>query len=198
MITEKNKDYKTHGNGNFSLKDLKNTGTNVVIEGGVLIFHPENISIGNNVYIGHCTILKGYYKNEMSIGDNTWIGQNCFFHSAGGIEIGRAVGIGPCVKIITSAHSDSDIKKPVLYQDLSFKKVFIEDGVDIGVGSIILPGVIIGEGTIVGAGAVVTGDVGNYSITCGKRQCESSRAYFKRSNFLLKSETSLICFFSFL
>jgi len=70
-------------------------GRNVVFERGVLVFHPENIEIGENVYIGHATILKGYYKNKMIVGDHTWIGAQCFLHSAGGLRIGRAVGIGP-------------------------------------------------------------------------------------------------------
>ncbi len=167
MKLEKNKDYKTHGSGFFSISDLRSSGSNVVIEPGVLAFHPENISIGNNVYVGHNTILKSYYKSELSIGDNTWIGQNCFFHSAGGVEIGQAVGVGPCVKIITSVHNDDDISKPILYQELKFKKVIIKDGADIGLGSIILPGVTIGEGAIVGAGSVVTKDVPPYSVVVG-------------------------------
>lgn len=159
--------HKTHGDGQFSLKDIKKIGENVIFENGVLVFHPENISIGNNIYIGHNTILKGYYKNEMVIDDHTWIGQGCFLHSAGGIEIGKAVGIGPAVKIVTSVHKDEDLSKPLIFCDLEFSKVIIENGCDIGVGAIILPGVKIGEGSIVGAGSVVTKDVEPYAIVAG-------------------------------
>lgn len=161
------KTHKTHGDGLFSLKDFKKIGENVIFEKGVLVFHPENISIGNNICVGHNTILKGYYKNEMVIGDHTWIGQGCFLHSAGGIKIGKAVGIGPMVKILTSAHKEQELSKPILFCDLEFKKVIIEDGCDIGIGSVILPGVKIGEGSIVGAGAVVTKDVPAYSVVVG-------------------------------
>lgn len=167
MDFSKCKRYKSHGKGNVLTKEFKAIGENVVFENGVLVFHPENIEIGNNVYIGHNTILKGYHKNRMIIGDHTWIGQGCFLHSAGGIKIGRAVGIGPAVKIITSAHKEGNLSKPVLCNELEFGEVVIEDGCDIGVGAIILPEVRIGEGSIIGAGAVVTKDIPSYSIAAG-------------------------------
>ena len=39
---------------------------------------------------------------------------------------------------------------------LEFAPVVLEDGCDLGVGAIILPGVTVGKGAQVGAGAVVT------------------------------------------
>jgi len=159
--------YNSHGDGHFDLKDFKMVGENVVFEHGVLVFNPRTISLGSNIYIGHHTILKGYTKNEMNIKDDTWIGQMCFLHSAGGIDIGRAVGIGPCVKILTSFHKEAKISRPVLTNELEFQTTVIEDGCDIGIGSVILPGVTVGEGAIVGAGSVVTKDVEPYSIVVG-------------------------------
>jgi len=159
--------HKSHGDGKFKLEDFRKIGKNVIFERGIMVFHPENIEIGNNVYIGHNTILKGYYKNRMIIGDNTWIGQYCFFHSAGGITIGKAVGIAPYVKILTSVHKEEELNKPILWCDLEFKEVIIEDGSDIGIGAIILPGITIGKGAIIGAGAVVTKDVPNYEVWAG-------------------------------
>jgi acetyltransferase-like isoleucine patch superfamily enzyme len=44
---------KSHGTGKFDRSQFYRIGQNVVIEDGVLIFHPENIEIGNNVYVGH-------------------------------------------------------------------------------------------------------------------------------------------------
>lgn len=159
--------YCSHGNGRFIPDDFNEIGNNVIFEDNVLVFHPENIIIGSNVYIGHNTILKGYYKNEMTIGNHTWIGQGCFFHSAGGLAIGSGVGIGPMVKIITSAHNPDDPEDIVMHNELLFEKVTIEDGSDLGIGSIILPGVRIGKGAIVGAGSVVTKDVQDFSIVVG-------------------------------
>ena len=158
---------KSHGTGNFIPSDFKKLGQNVVFENGVMVFHPENIMIGDNVYVGHQTILKGYYIGEFIIGEGTWIGQQCFFHSAGNIYIGKNVGIGPGVKVITSYHSEGGIEIPVLHSKLIFEKVVIEDNSDLGMGSIILPGVKIGKGAIVGAGAVVTMDVPDYAVVIG-------------------------------
>lgn len=167
MKIERQKSFTSHGSGEYDVRRFKSVGENVVFEPGVLVFHEDTITIGDNVYIGHQTILKGYYNSSMSIGADSWIGQGCFFHSGGGIEIGRAVGIGPGVKILTSSHAHSAKELPVMHQPLSFKKVVIGDGSDIGVGAIILPGVTIGEGAVVGAGSVVVKDVAPYTVVAG-------------------------------
>ena len=83
------------------------------------------------------------------------------------ITIGKNVGIGPSVKIITSYHSEEGKKKPVLHSKLIFKEVIIDDDADLGTGCIILPGVKVGQGAIVGAGAVVTSDVMPYHVVAG-------------------------------
>ncbi len=92
----------SHGTGEFSPEQFARLGERVVFEAHVLVFHPENIEIDDDVYVGHQTILKGYHKNRMVIGAGSWIGQQCFFHSAGGLTIGRRVGIGPGVRILPS------------------------------------------------------------------------------------------------
>lgn len=161
------KQYQSHGSGEFSPDQFKRIGENVIFEAGVLVFHPENVELGSNIYVGHNTILKGYYKNLMSIGDNTWIGQGCFFHSAGGIRIGENVGIAPGVKILTSFHREEGIETPILFSDLEFAGVIIEDDADIGIGAIILPGVKIGKGVQIGAGAVVTKNIPDYAVAVG-------------------------------
>lgn len=158
---------KSHGTGQFDEANFGKLGNGVVIEAGVLVFHPENIEIGNDVYIGHYSILKGYYKNRLSIGDGTWIGQQCFFHSAGGIMIGHNVGIGPAVKIITSSHRLDELNKPILKAEIDFLEVVIEDDSDLGIGSIVLPGVRIGRGAQVAAGAVVAADVPDFAVVGG-------------------------------
>lgn len=162
-----NKKNISHGDGFFKKTDFKHIAEDVIFENNVLVFHPETISIASNVYVGHNTILKGYHKNEMIIDRNTWIGQNCFLHSAGGLRIGSAVGIGPHVKIITSTHSDKDVSNPLLYNEILFDPVIIEDGSDIGIGSTIMPGCKIGIKAIVGAGSVVTRNIPDYAVAAG-------------------------------
>ncbi|HNQ34938.1 MAG TPA: DapH/DapD/GlmU-related protein [bacterium] len=148
--------YRSHGDGSFKAGDFRRLGRGVVFEAGVLVFHPEHIEIGDNVYIGHGAILHGYHRNLMIVGPDSWIGPGCYLHSAGGLTIGRAVGIGPQVKILTSQHPGQPADLPVMWTGLDFKPVEVGDGADLGCGSILLPGVTVGAGAIVGAGAVVT------------------------------------------
>ena len=166
-MTRPIKPFQSHGTGELDRDRFAALGSSVVFEAGVLVFHPETIRIGSNVYIGHNTILKGYFKSELTIGNDTWIGQQCFMHSAGGLSIGDRVGIGPGVRIITSYHKEEGPDIPILFSDLEFEEVVLEDDCDIGVGAIILPGVRIGKGSQVGAGAVVSQSVAPYSVVAG-------------------------------
>lgn len=159
--------HRSHGTGAFRPEELRAVGAGCVFEAGVLIFHPENVSLGHNVYVGHQTILKGYYRNQMVIGDETWIGQQCFLHAAGGITIGARVGIGPGVKVLTSQHTEAGRETAVLFSPVDAVPVVIQDGADVGVGAILLPGVTVGRGAIVGAGAVVTEDVPEFAVVAG-------------------------------
>ena len=95
---------------------------------------------------------------------------------AAGIEIGQAVGIGPKVMVLTSAHTLPEAGTPVepesemvpiLHRPLRFAPVQLLDGCDLGVGAIILPGVTVGAYAQVGAGAVVTVDVPPRAIVVG-------------------------------
>jgi acetyltransferase-like isoleucine patch superfamily enzyme len=149
----------THGQGLYVKDKLGSVGENVVIEDGVRIFFPENIEIGNDVYIGHDTILKAYFNQKLRIGDGTWIGPQCFIYAAGGIHIGRNVGIGPGVKIMSSGHVKNSLPDPILHRPIEHKLVLLDDGCDIGAGSIILMGAIIGQEAQIGAGAVVVDNI---------------------------------------
>jgi acetyltransferase-like isoleucine patch superfamily enzyme len=157
----------SYGTGEVDRSRLAGVGEGVVIENGALILDPESVSIGSNVYIGHYAVLRGYQGKRLVIGDDTYIGQLTYINSAGGVQIGSRVGIGPCVKIMSSYHSEEGRDVPVLMCDLEFAEVIIEDDCDIGIGAIILPGRRVGRGSIIGAGSVVTHDVEPYIIVAG-------------------------------
>lgn len=159
--------FSSHGTGEINRDQFRNLGENVIFEAGVLVFHADKITIGTNVYVGHYSILKGYRKSEMVIGDDVWIGQQVFFHSAGGLFVGDRVGVGPGVRIITSYHRDEGWAKPILDSALEFAPVTIGPDSDIGVGAVILPGVTVGRGVQIAAGAVVTMDVPDYVVAAG-------------------------------
>ncbi len=158
---------RSHGTGEIDRSALRRCGRGVVFEPGALIFHPENVELGDDVYVGHYAILKGYYQNALVIGDGTWIGQQAFLHAAGGLTIGSRVGIGPGVRIITSAHAIPGDGRPIMDGALELAPVVLEDGCDLGVGAIVLPGVTVGRAAQVGAGAVVTRDVAPGAVVAG-------------------------------
>lgn len=151
--------FKSHGTGRYELGDLGSVGQHVVIEEGVLIFNPRHVHLGDGVYVGHRTMLKGDTRGELRIEQGAWIGQECFLHSAGGLRIGRRAGIGPRVMMLTSTHAETAPPAHIIDAPLQFAPVDVGEGCDIGVGAVLLPGSRIGAGTQIGAGAVVTGEV---------------------------------------
>jgi acetyltransferase-like isoleucine patch superfamily enzyme len=161
------KGYATRGSGLDWSGRLKQLGNNSVIEEGTRVFHPENVTIGSNVFVGHDGHIDGYHSGHITVGDGTWIGAFTFLNGAAGLAIGKAVGIGPRVTILTSEHRLDFPDIPVIHAEISFSKVTVEDGSDIGAGALILPGVTIGRGAVVGGGAVVTRDVPPFSVVAG-------------------------------
>ncbi len=161
------RDFRSHGDGRFTTAQLAGCGARVVLEDGVRVWHPDRVWLGENVYVGHDAMLKGYHAGALRIGDDTWIGQGVFVHAAGDVTIGNRVGIGPFVKIFTSYHGEVGRDVPILASPLTFAPVVIEDDSDVGIGSIVLPGVRVGRGAQVGAGSVVTRDVPPYAVVVG-------------------------------
>jgi acetyltransferase-like isoleucine patch superfamily enzyme len=159
--------WKTHGTGQFAPEDLGSLGPRCVIEEGVLVFNAAYVHLGADVYVGHRAMLKGDTRNDMVIGDRSWIGQSCFFHSAGGIKIGEDVGIAPHAMILTSSHAETPPGAPIMSGALEFGPVEVGDGSDIGLGSILLPGTKLGAGVLVGAGAVVKGEFPDFTVLAG-------------------------------
>jgi acetyltransferase-like isoleucine patch superfamily enzyme len=138
-----------------------------VIEAGVLVFNPAHVHLGDDVYIGHRTVLDGDTRGELMIGSGVWIGHSCYLSSAGGITIGRGTGIGAGVQMLTSVHSETPAGTPVMEGPLEFAAIEVGDGCDVGFGAILLPGARLGAGVIVGAGAVVKGEFPPDSVVAG-------------------------------
>lgn len=159
---------RSHGDGVCTGEALGTLGVDVVLEDGIRIFNPENVHIGDRVYLGHDAYINGYFSGQVEVGEGSWIGQRCYLHGAGGIRIGKGVGIGPEVKMLTSTHEvDEDLSSHIINSPLVFASIEIGDGADIGVGAVILPGVRIGRGSQVGAGSVVTGEIPDNEVWAG-------------------------------
>lgn len=98
----------------------------------------ENISIGEDTFIGHETMIAG--ANYSSV------------------KIGAYCDISSRVTMVTGTH-EIDLEGKRIAGRGTSKDIIIEDGVWIGVNATILPGVTIGKKSIVAAGAVVINDV---------------------------------------
>jgi maltose O-acetyltransferase len=101
--------------------------------------------------------LRCDYGFNITIGKKTFINYDCVFLDCNKITIGDEVQIAPGVHIYTATHPlDPQQRRSGLEQALP---VAIADGVWLGGGAIVCPGVTIGENTVIGAGAVVTRDI---------------------------------------
>lgn len=98
--------------------------------------------------------LRCDYGYNVSIGAGTFINYDCVLLDCNRITIGEEVQMAPGVHIYTATHPlDAATRRSGLEYALP---VTIGDGVWLGGGAIVCPGVTIGENTVVGAGSVVT------------------------------------------
>ncbi|AMN44978.1 sugar O-acetyltransferase [Rhodoplanes sp. Z2-YC6860] len=94
--------------------------------------------------------------NEIRVGRNVFVNQNCTFYDLGGLDIADDVLIGPNVSIITASHPLDPLQRRKFTIG---KPIAIERNVWIAAGATIIGGVTVGENSVVAAGSVVTKDV---------------------------------------
>lgn len=121
-----------------------------------------------------------YQPNNIEIGNDTIIGDNCFLDGRAPLKIGDHVDIASQVLIYNSQH---DINDPAFHA--IEKPVVVKDYVFIGPRAIILPGVTVKKGAVVAAGAVVTKDVEEYKVVGGVPAQEISERKLKDLNYRL-------------
>ena len=145
-------------------------------------------SMGKGVHVDidfHCE-----YGKHIFIGDKVIINMNCTFVDNNRIDIGSNVLIASNVQIYTATHSTKvNASNVQIYTATHSTKVNermvedwaegeeicrtyalpvrIEDGVWIGGGTILLPGVTIGKNSVIGAGSVVTRSIPANCVAVG-------------------------------
>jgi acetyltransferase-like isoleucine patch superfamily enzyme len=101
---------------------------------------------------------------NIRVGRNVFINQNCTMYDLGGIDIADDVMIGPNVSIITSGHPLDPSRRRDF---VTARPIVIGRNAWIAAGATILGGVTIGENSVVAAGSVVTRDVPANSLAGG-------------------------------
>jgi len=94
--------------------------------------------------------------DEIRVGRNVFVNQNCTFYDLGGLDIADDVMIGPNVSIITAGHPLEPSQRRAATIG---KPTIIERNVWIAAGATIIGGLTVGENSVVAAGSVVTRDV---------------------------------------
>ena len=97
------------------------------------------------------------YGFNITIGEDSFINFGGIVLDSSPVTIGSKVQIATGVQLLTAEHPLDPAERRAEVQ--LNRPVTIEDGVWIGGGAIVCPGVTIGEDTVIGAGSVVTRDI---------------------------------------
>lgn len=114
-------------------------------------------------------------KSNISIKDNVWIGHYCLLDGIGGIKINEGVNIAShtCVYTHSSQNSIRLLGKKFIEIPALERAGYISGSVEIGeytfIGTscVILPKTTIGKGCIIGAGSIVKGAFPDFSVIAG-------------------------------
>lgn len=123
-----------------------------------------HVKIGNNTFIGGCTIIS---HNSVTIGDYVQIawGTYLYDHNAHSTDLRlRRNDIIDEYEAVSCGRSDTENKN---WEIVRSKPIIIEDDVWIGMNCVILNGVTIGRGAVIGAGSVIRRNVPPYCVVIG-------------------------------
>jgi len=170
---------------------FRKSGKGIIIGRNVVIRHPKNIEMHDNVTIDDHSLIDGRgagnegivignhviinrncivtsKSGKIKIGAGTSLGSNSVIASLSGVELGDDVIMAGNCYLSAGAYHYKDKSLPIMSQGTYSKgPIIIKNHAWIGTGAIILDGVTVGEGAVIGAGAVVTKDVPDFAIVAG-------------------------------
>lgn len=116
--------------------------------------------IGKGVFIKPAVNIK--YPWNLTIGDDTWIGEGVWIDNLGKVSIGSNVCISQDAMLMCGNHN---YKKSTF--DLMVGDITIEDGVWIGAKCLVCPGVTLHSHAVLSVGSVASADLDAYTIYRG-------------------------------
>ena len=125
-----------------------------------LILRIFGAKIGKKVMIKPMVNIK--YPWYLTIGDNTWIGEQVWIDNLIAVTIGSNVCISQGAMLLTGNHDYSSVSF-----DLQTKSIILEEGVWIGAKSIVCPGVTCASHSVLSVNSVATKNLLAYHIYQG-------------------------------
>ncbi len=116
--------------------------------------------IGKNVIIKPRVNIK--YPWRLTIGNNTWIGENVWIDNLDDVDIGNNVCISQGAFLLCGNHNYANHTF-----DLMTGKIKLEDGVWIGAKAIVCPGITCHSHSVLTVGSIATSNLEHYSIYQG-------------------------------
>lgn len=147
---------------------FKELGENVLISRKASIYSPEKMKIGNNVRIDDFCILSG----NIEIGNYVHISAYVALYGKKKIKIGDFCGCSARTTIYsaTDDFSGEYMISPMVPDELTNViegNVILENYVQIGANTVIMPNVTISEGTCIGAMSFVKNSTESWKIYAG-------------------------------
>ena len=139
-------------------------GKNVTIENDTILdgYSKNKIVLGNGVKIGSFSNLNttshmSKYGIGLRMGNNSAIGDYTHFGAAGGIVIGNDVIMGSYISFHSENHNFSDTSKLIREQGVTNKGIVLGNNIWVGAKATFLDGCVVGNNCVIAAGAVVNG-----------------------------------------
>jgi len=151
---------------------LKRIGRNVLIDVGVFLNGPANISIGDYCWIDAYTRIEAML-GEVTLGKRIHVAPFSIIAARAPVILEDYVGISAGVKIYANSEAPRDGKRmsgpmiPERYKAFYSKPVILRRDSFVGTNSVLLPGAELGEGAVVGANSIVNRSVEPWAIVVG-------------------------------
>lgn len=151
---------------------LKHLGKNVLIDVGVFLNGPRNISIGDYTWIDAYTRIEAML-GEIRIGRRIHIAPFCILGAREPLVLEDYVGLSANVKIYTNSETPVAGKRmsgpmiPEEYKAFHSKPILLCKDSFVGANTVLLPGAELGEGAVVGANSLLNRKVEPWDIVVG-------------------------------